>query len=79
MLRFYHMAMETQPEKDRGGEGEWEFLTFDPDESCRVCGRPIRPAQAVGRLGASMIHARCADKSATVRRPPTPPSDQTRP
>lgn len=38
---------------------EWEYLTFDTDESCAVCGRPIHAGQAVGRVGGVCVHAKC--------------------
>jgi hypothetical protein len=38
---------------------EWDFLTFDPDETCSVCGDPIRPAQAVAYQHGSLSHAKC--------------------
>jgi hypothetical protein len=38
---------------------EWGFLTFDPDETCSVCGEPIRAAQAVGYHDGGLVHARC--------------------
>ena len=42
---------------------EWAFLTFDPDETCSVCGEPIRAAQAVGYHEGSVAHAKCRPES----------------
>jgi hypothetical protein len=49
-----------EPEPDPAEE--WEFLTFDTDEVCSVCGEPMHAGQAVGRLGGSSVHAKCYDR-----------------
>ena len=38
---------------------EWEFLTFDTDDVCSVCGEPIHTGQAVGHVAGSSVHAKC--------------------
>jgi len=47
-------------------DDEWDFLTFDPDVTCPICGEPIHAGQAVGRVRGTLVHARCT--------PPSPPS-----
>jgi hypothetical protein len=42
---------------------QWEFITFDPETVCPICGKPIHAAQAVGYCRGEMIHARCAEPS----------------
>lgn len=42
---------------------EWVYLTVDTDDTCSVCGKPIRAWQAVGRVGGQVFHAKCYGKS----------------
>jgi hypothetical protein len=58
---------------------EWEYLTFDPEETCAVCGLAIRQAQAAGRIGGAMVHARCTEKPpARPEKKPPPASPEPR-
>lgn len=50
-------------------DGEWTYLTSDPEETCAVCGSPIRAAQAAGYVAGEVVHARCY-------RPPDELTDQ---
>jgi hypothetical protein len=40
-------------------EGEWTYLTSDPEATCTICGGPIRAAQAAGYIHGTPVHARC--------------------
>jgi hypothetical protein len=40
-------------------EGEWTYLTSDPEATCTICGGPIRAAQAAGYVHGTPVHARC--------------------
>jgi hypothetical protein len=40
-------------------EGEWTYLTTDSEETCAICGDPIRAAQAAGYVHDNAVHARC--------------------
>jgi hypothetical protein len=40
-------------------EGEWTYLTSDPEQTCAICGGPIRAAQAAGYVKDNTVHARC--------------------
>ena len=47
--------------------GEWEFLTFDLEADCPVCGAPIRAGQAAGYVEGRAVHARCTPPSVLAR------------
>jgi len=55
------------PVTDRERGEEWGFLTFDPDETCAVCGDQIRAGQAVGYRDGALAHARCCPPSEPKR------------
>ena len=40
-------------------DGEWTYLTSDSEETCTICGGPIRAAQAAGYVDGTAVHARC--------------------
>jgi hypothetical protein len=46
------------PEDEPSAE-EWDYLMFDVDATCYVCGQPIHAYQAVGHIGNSVVHAKC--------------------
>lgn len=45
---------------------QWQFLMFEVDAACAVCGEPLRIGQAVGYIRGRLLHARC------YREPPEP-------
>lgn len=45
--------------RDEDDLPEWTYLTFDTDDSCAACGEAIHAGQAVGRINAQLIHAKC--------------------
>lgn len=53
---------ETEPD-------EWEFLTFDLEVDCPICGGPIRTGQAAGYVQGKAVHARCVPPGVRHRRP----------
>ena len=57
-----HSSGEQQP------PDEWEFLTFDLEMDCQVCGQPIRAGQAAGYVQGRAVHARCAPQGVKERR-----------
>ncbi len=38
---------------------EWVYLLRDVDQACRLCGEPLRAAQAAGYINGMAVHARC--------------------
>lgn len=47
------------PHRDKDDPPEWTYLTFDTDEDCAICKKPIHVGQAVGRIKGKFIHAKC--------------------
>jgi hypothetical protein len=42
---------------------EWDFITFDTEETCSVCQQLIHAGQAVGYVKGLPIHAKCYKKT----------------